>query len=312
MKTLLTSMMVAISFATLSQLPYTWVSNVDPGWNAPNGTLVWRPGCSAVTTNCSGQYGNNLTASYISPSIDASCGSSSTINVTFTAYGDIEFGRDFLYFEYSLNDGATWINPYGPGVGLTGNFGSYPGVTISPIILNATSGIRFQFIFRSDGSINNAGVKIVDFDIACNVILPVEIASFTGRKAGNENLLSWTTLSENNNDYFDIEWSVNPEMDLWTSILQVSALGTGNSESRQDYSLIHTNPAAGKKNYYRITLVDKQGTRDRYDGLVLIDNSMKENPVIEIVNLIGQKVNENTSGLVIYVHEDGTKVKKYH
>lgn len=311
MKALLTSMMVASSFAALSQLPYTWVSNVDPGWNSPNGALVWRPGCSAVTTNCSGQYGNNLNAPYISPNITATCGNASTISVTFTAYGDIESGRDYLYFEYSLNDGATWINPYGPGVGLTGSFGSFPGTAISPIILNATSNIRFKFTFQSNGSINSSGVKIVDFDIACNVILPIEITSFTGRKTGNENLLNWTTLSENNNDYFDIEWSANPEMDLWTSILQVRSLGTGNSDSRQDYSAIHPNPSA-VKNYYRITQVDKEGVRKEYDDLVLIDNSMEGNPVIEMVNLTGQKVDENTSGFVIYVYEDGTKVKRYH
>ncbi len=311
MKMLLMSTMVTIVFGTLSQLPYTWVSNVDPGWNSPNGTLVWRPGCSAVTTNCSGQYGNNLNGSYISPNIDATCTNASSISVTFTAYGDTESGQDMLYFEYSLNDGATWINPYGNGVGLSGSFGSFPGTTVSPIILNATNSIRFQFIFFSNGNINSSGVKITDFDVTCNVALPVEIASFTGKKTGNKNLLNWTTLSENNNDYFDIEWSVNPEMDLWTGVLQVKALGTGNSDSRQDYSALHSNPSGGK-NYYRITQVDKDGVRSSYDGLVLIDNSIKDSQVVEIINLTGQRVDENTSGFVIYVYEDGTKVKKYH
>ncbi|MNU70572.1 hypothetical protein D3C71_599820 [compost metagenome] len=305
-------MMVAMGFAAFSQLPYTWVSNVDPGWNSPNGPLVWRPGCSAVTTNCSGNYGNNLNSSYISPVINATCGNASTIAVTFTAYGNTDSGRDFLYIEYSLNDGVTWINPYGAGVGFSGSFGSFPGTTISPIILNATSNIRFQFTFQSNGSINSTGVKITDFDIVCNLVLPVEMASFTGKKVGSENQLNWVTLSERNNNYFDIEWSIDPEAGFWTSISKISAFGNGNSDLTQNYSTVHSNPAIGKMNYYRITQVDKDGTRRVFDEMTVVDNSMKENSLKEIVNLMGQKVNENTPGLVIYIYEDGTKVKKYH
>ena len=304
-------MIVAMNFAAFSQLPYSWTPNVDPGWNAPNGPLVWRSGCSAVTTNCSGQYGNNLNSSYISPVINATCGNASTIAVTFTASGDVDSGRDYLYIEYSLNNGVTWINPYGAGVGFTGNLGSPPGTTISPIILNATNNIRFQFTFQSDGSGNSSGVKITDFDIACNMVLPVEMVSFTGKRVGNENSLSWVTLSERNNDYFDIEWSVNPETEVWTSISKVSALGTGNSDVKQNYSTVHSNPAIGKMNYYRITQVDKDGTRRTFDEMTAIDNSVQENALKEIVNLMGQKVNENTPGFVIYIYEDGTKVKKY-
>ncbi|WP_300664477.1 hypothetical protein, partial [Fluviicola sp.] len=77
------------------------------------------------------------------------------------------------------------------------------------------------------------------------------------------------------------------------------------------YSAVHSNPAAGKKNYYRITQVDQDGTRRTFDEITVVDNSMKENQLKEIVNLMGQKVNENTPGLVIYIYEDGTKVKKY-
>lgn len=313
MKKLLTSVMVAWSLAALSQLPYSWVPNVDPGWSTPGGgPLVWRPGCAALTTNCSGQYGNNLNSSYVSPVINAICGTSSTMGVTFTLNGDIESGQDFLYFEYSLTNGATWVNPYGTGVGLTGNFGAAPGTTISPIILNVTNNIRFRFTFQSNGSVNSSGIKITDFDVVCNVVLPIELISFAGKRVKNENQLSWTTLSEKDNAYFDIEWSVTPEYDVWTSVLRVDAFGDGNSQAEQIYSGIHTNPAIGKKNYYRITQVDKDGKRKTFDDLVSIDDTMKENPVKEVVNMLGQMVNEDTPGFVIYIYEDGTKVKKYH
>jgi hypothetical protein len=313
MKKLLTSVMVAMCLAAFSQLPYSWIPNVDPGWTTPDGgPLVWRPGCAAVTTNCSGQYGNSLNSSYVSPVINAICGTSSTIGVTFTVYGNIESGQDFLYFEYSLTDGSNWINPYGAGVGLTGNFGPAPGTTISPIILNVTSNIRFRFTFQSNGSVNSSGIKITDFDVVCNVVLPIDLISFTGKRIKNENMLSWTTLSEKDNAYFDIEWSVTPEYDAWTSVLKLNAFGEGDSQVERAYSGIHSDPVAGKTNYYRIIQVDKDGTRKTFNHLVSIDNAVKANPAREVVNMLGQIVPEDTPGFVIYIYEDGTKIKKYN
>lgn len=310
MRRLLTAWMVATGFAAFSQLPYTWTSGTDPGW-ASSGALQWRSSCNYVTTNCTSNYSNNLNTTYTSPSIDASCANASTISVAFTAFGNAEYQYDFLFILYSLDNGATWINPYGAGIGWTGNFGSSPGMTIPAITLPASSNIRFRLNFQSDNSFVYTGYKITNFTVSCNVVLPVEMVSFTGKRVGNENSLSWATLSEKNNSYFDVEWSVNPDAELWTSIAQVNAYGTGNSEMKENYSVVHSNPAVGKKNYYRITQVDKDGTRRTYDEWVVVDNSMKENPVKEIVNLMGQQVTENTPGLVIYVYEDGTKVKKY-
>lgn len=314
MKKLLISMMAVLSLTAFSQLPYSWIPNVDPGWSAADGgPLVWRFGCAAVTTNCSGQYGNNLNSQYVSPVINAVCGTSSTISVTFTLNGDIEAGQDFLYFEYSLTNGDNWINPYGTGVGLTGNFGPAPGTTISPIILNATSSIRFRFTFQSNGSVNSSGIKITDFDVACNVVLPIELISFTGKRVNNNNMLIWTTLSEQDNDYFDIEWSVYPEFDAWTSILRVDAYGGGDSQAEQTYVGMHTGPVTGKTNYYRITQVDKDGRKKTFQHLVSIDNQMMENASKEMVfNMLGQMVPEDTPGFVIYIYEDGTKVKKFN
>jgi hypothetical protein len=126
---------------------------------------------------------------------------------------------------------------------------------------------------------------------------------------GSENQLNWITQSEKDNDYFDIEWSVNPEAEIWSGIGTVQS--QGNSCQKQSYAFVHGSPSVNKKNYYRITQVDKDGTRRTYEDLVLVDNTMKENPVKEIINLLGQPADSDTTGIVIYVYEDGTKVKKY-
>lgn len=312
MKKLLTGLIVASGFAAFAQLPYTWTMGTNPGWTAISGsgaTLQWRPGCTVVSTNCTGTYNNNSNSYYVSPVINASCADASTISVTFTAHGNIEYGYDFMFIEYSLDNGTSWINPYGAGVGWTGNFGVAPGGTIPAITLPATNSIRFRFNFRSDESFAYGGYKLTDFDIVCNIVLPVEMYSFTGKRAGNVNQLDWITLSENDNDYFDIEWSSNPEADIWSNIGMIPS--KGNSGDKQTYAMIHSNPSVNKQNYYRITQVDQDGTRRTFEELVLVDNTMKEIPLKEVVNLLGQPADVNTPGLVIYVYEDGTKVKKY-
>nr|WP_294860975.1 hypothetical protein [uncultured Fluviicola sp.] len=306
MKKLLTSLIVASGFAAFGQLPYTWTGGVDPGWSNVGG-LQWRPGCGVVTTNCAGNYGANLNATYTSPTINASCANGSTVSITFTASGNAEYSYDFLFLEYSLDNGATWTNPYGPGIGWTGNFGA--GSTIPAFITPTSSNFRFRFNFQSDGSFNYSGYKISDFDIVCNVVLPVEMYSFNAKRVGSENQLDWITQSEKDNDYFDVEWSTNPYAEIWTSIGTVES--KGNSTEKQSYSMVHSNPSVTNKNYYRITQVDKDGIRRTFEELVLVDNTMKENPLKEIVNLLGQPADENTPGLVIYIYEDGTKVKKF-
>ncbi|TSJ46609.1 hypothetical protein [Fluviicola chungangensis] len=307
MRGLLTGLIVASGFAAFSQLPYSWTPGTDPGWTS-SGPLQWRSGCSVVTTNCTGTYNNNMNTTYTSPSIDASCANASTVSVTFTAYGNAEYTYDFMFIYYSTDNGATWINPYGAGIGWTGNFGSSPGSTIPAIVIPTSNNIRFRFNFQSDNSFTYPGYKLTDFDVVCNVVLPVEIYSFTGKRTGSENQLNWITQSEKDNDYFDVEWSVNPEADIWSRIGTVQS--QGNSSEKQTYGFVHTNPSGGK-NYYRITQVDLDGTRRTYEELVVVDNTMKEIPVKEVVNLLGQPADENTPGIVIYVYEDGTKVKKY-
>ncbi len=154
-----------------------------------------------------------------------------------------------------------------------------------------------------------AGVKITDFDVVCNVVLPIELSWFDGKRVGNENVLQWVTQTEKDNDYFDIEWTTDPEFGSWTSVGTVKS--QGNSEVKQSYTLVHSTPSRSKINYYRITQTDLNGEKHVLEDMVTIDNSMKEIPVVKVINLMGQEVDANTPGLVIYVYEDGSNVKVY-
>jgi len=86
--------------------------------------------------------------------------------------------------------------------------------------------------------------------------LPVSLISFTGVPSmDNKSInLKWSTASEINNDYFELEQSKNGE--TFTAITKVK--GAGYSASIKDYSFTDLNPIDGK-NYYRLKQVDIDG-----------------------------------------------------
>ncbi|HZY81846.1 MAG TPA: T9SS type A sorting domain-containing protein [Cyclobacteriaceae bacterium] len=81
--------------------------------------------------------------------------------------------------------------------------------------------------------------------------LPIELSSFSGRQEGNHVGLQWTTNSERNNDYFDIEKSSDGEK--FVSIGKVK--GAGTSTERRTYSF-NDNEIAKGRIFYRLNQVD--------------------------------------------------------
>jgi hypothetical protein len=140
------------------------------------------------------------------------------------------------------------------------------------------------------------------------VVLPVELSSFEGTYSSGINLLRWTTETEKDNDYFQVEWTTDPANDKWEKMDVVD--GAGNSETRLDYSLNLYTYTRNVINYYRIKQVDLDGQVRTYPTLALIDNRTKEQKLVKVVNLLGQEVSESEKGLVIYVYDDGTVEKR--
>ena len=104
--------------------------------------------------------------------------------------------------------------------------------------------------------------------------LPVKLVDFTVRENNGKNLLQWTTATESNSDYFNIERSCNAQ--FYEPIGRVSA--SGFSTTQINYSFIDNNPAKGT-NYYRLAMIDRSG-RSEYSKIVSITS--KENLAIDI------------------------------
>jgi hypothetical protein len=90
-------------------------------------------------------------------------------------------------------------------------------------------------------------------DINC-LVLPVEFLSFEGKPNQRKVDLTWTTASERNSDYFEVQRSVDGEN--YEALGQVQAMG--NSQNTTAYSFVDEAPYSGI-NYYRLKQVDMSG-----------------------------------------------------
>ena len=110
--------------------------------------------------------------------------------------------------------------------------------------------------------------------------LPVELTSFTATFSEEYRVVSlnWTTASETNNDYFEVERSSNGLN--WEVIGKIDA--EGNSVSNIHYETIDTKPLEGES-YYRLKQVD-------------LDQEFTYSPSIRVNNSILTEIYPNPAG----------------
>ena len=97
----------------------------------------------------------------------------------------------------------------------------------------------------------NSGTK---FDA---LLLPLELANFSGQSEGTNNRLTWKTLSESNTNYFDIERSNDSKN--FTSVGNQKA--AGESKIARSYSFVDKTANQATPQYYRLKTVDRSEER---------------------------------------------------
>jgi hypothetical protein len=92
--------------------------------------------------------------------------------------------------------------------------------------------------------------------------LPVDLASFTAAPSGEGIELSWRTLSETNNDRFEVQrrsGNAAKQSGIWQTVGTVS--GAGTTTEAQDYRFLDRDlPYAADEMVYRLQQVDVDGT----------------------------------------------------
>ncbi|KXX70713.1 hypothetical protein AVL50_07825 [Flammeovirga sp. SJP92] len=91
--------------------------------------------------------------------------------------------------------------------------------------------------------------------------LPVELIEFNAYAEEEQVRLDWSTASEENNDEFEVQRSL--EGKSWNSIGLIQ--GAGNSNVRLDYEFFDTNPVMNQITYYRLIQRDFDGTETVYE-----------------------------------------------
>lgn len=137
--------------------------------------------------------------------------------------------------------------------------------------------------------------------------LPLKLLSFTATKKNNNDvLLEWVTAEEMNVDRFEVEVAAGNTAYQLNQFSKVGVvLSQGNSTTEQRYSLPDAEPGKSGVRYYRLRMVDKDGTV-RYSVIrpVSFSNEVNwqvyPNPTDGLLNLVLQGNNGDVLDIKVY------------
>ncbi len=142
---------------------------------------------------------------------------------------------------------------------------------------------RMRF-FLSDGTVNGCGNDFAIDDLKLATCptggpAPVEFLGVTARQKGTGVAIDWSTASEINNKYFDIERSTDGGIS-WSVVTTTPSKGNGGST--KNYAGYDPRPVPGV-NYYRIKQVDFDGT-SKYSVTVTFKLNIVQTDVSVLAN----------------------------
>ncbi|MFZ4612938.1 MAG: T9SS type A sorting domain-containing protein, partial [Bacteroidia bacterium] len=172
------------------------------------------------------------------------------------------YGVDFSYVQTDVAGSEATLFPYkwtpgsGTGTGWIGAGGSSAASQMgSGSVDIALNTMHWEGIYSFSDITGNGG----------GTPLPISLINFDAKKNGNTTALSWSTLSETNNDFFTVERTTDG-----VNYIELDKVdGAGNHNGILNYSTEDTNPVNGK-NYYRLKQTDFDGNFE-YSKLVLVE-----------------------------------------
>jgi len=129
--------------------------------------------------------------------------------------------------------------------------------------------------------------------------LPVTLTNFSAQMKNSETILSWTTASEINNNYFTVERSIDGEH--FNPLKQIK--GSGTSESKNYYTTYDEIPLPGVS-YYRLSQTDFNGASQIFH-MVAVNNS---DAVCENIEITNASFNQGSGNVCYVLPDDGTLI----
>ncbi len=272
------------------------IKNFYTAWN----TFV--VGTHAISSS-TGEYINGSTCPYVYSSFPAnhgtmyvvagSTGASGTTNTNFDAYGfpfsvndggvfyfEVEDNRldakmirqnGTIFDKFTIIKDANKTTNYtvanGSSVKLTASWPQSGNYTWTPSIGTSNS---VDVVPPSNATTNYTvtdafGCITDQFSVTASNTLPVKLLSYDVVLANKKVNINWSTVTENNNQYFTVERSANGRD--FTALKTVNS--AGNSSQVQSYSCVDSFPLTGKS-FYRLSQTDLDNRRE-YMGIKRID-----------------------------------------
>jgi PKD repeat protein len=252
-----------------------------------NGTVS---GANAWVTGLVGNYADNSDANLMTPNYNFSVAGAYVLR--FWSKRNTESQYDGIRVEYTVDSGRNWL-PLGTTVvagwynfantvgdaafpkneaflsGVATTYSLYSNTTDVSALAGIAS-VAFRIRFKSETSVNAAGVAIDDFEIIgpINGPLAVDLLSFAAVRNGNDALINWKTSNEVNIQKYELERSNDG-----LSFLPITFI-SANNRSSNSYHYTDRNAllAATKYIYYRLRIIDNSG-KVRYSDVAKMETA---------------------------------------
>lgn len=140
--------------------------------------------------------------------------------------------------------------------------------------------------------------------------LPVELLSFEGINSGDKNEIKWSTASETNNAYYELQRKYSLE-----NFKTISRLaGSGNSNTLNSYNYEDADIKPGTLYYYQLKQIDFNG--EAHFSKVIDVKTMDSNLPVQIIQLFGEadayfiySLNESAQVHIELFNLQGQKIK---
>lgn len=303
----------ALAAQTITTGNTAWVNYTGMVTNTgPNGAVrfTFRPGATASGSATVGNFIDNIQVLGLRPLVEF-------VNPTYSA-GEALTSAPRLLINGTIPVGGVTVT-----IGITGgsatngtDFNFTPNVTIPagnydgtvatsiPINLSVLEDLLVEGNETINFSIVSAGNPLLVNDSNCNggiqdatvytiidndLLLPVDLISFTAKNIANKVELNWQTSAEKSSSYFEVQKSRDSQN--WTAIGRVTA--AGNSTITNQYSF-YDDKTIGNM-YYRLKMVDT-------------DQSFKHSKIVAVTT---NNIAQHNSNILVYPNpvNKGEKIK---
>ncbi len=245
---------------------------VEWNFNATNATALEPTTVSANVTESNMSFGSGITSgNQVSGSGCGQAYTSSGYQATFSSadYWEFTLTPDATYtvdvtaidFDVRVSNAAlgnfeirSSLDAYAAAIGSGSGFSTSCAAESATITMApSTAAVTFRLYFWG-ASAATTTLRIDNLSVNGDVALPVTLISFEATTDQKTTQLHFTTATEQNNDRFEIEHSIDGS--LFKKVGEVK--GAGTTFATQHYTFTHDSPKQGT-NYYRLRQVDFDG-----------------------------------------------------